>query len=118
MKTLKLKDGDLCLENNEFQMVEGDQELAQSLKMVYQTRKGEFDLDRDHGLERENLLGKAFDEELLRYDVVEATAQEERISAVEDMSVVDNLQTRQRQINLVLQKEDQETLRLEGVDLA
>ncbi|PAE96784.1 DUF2634 domain-containing protein [Shouchella clausii] len=118
MKTLKLKDGDLCFENNEMQMVEGDKELAQSVAMILQTRKGEFQLEPEHGMERENLLGKAFDEELLRYDVVEAIAQEERISALEDMAVIDDLKSRQRKISLVLKKEDQEVLTIEGVDLA
>lgn len=32
MKTLKLVDGDLCFENGTLQMVEGNEEIAQSVE--------------------------------------------------------------------------------------
>ncbi|MFP7414370.1 DUF2634 domain-containing protein [Priestia filamentosa] len=111
----KLKDGDLVIEDNNLIMVEDDEELAQSVKSVLQTRKGEFFLDEEHGMSFDNILGKVADQAATRDDIIEAVSQEERIRSVTDVSFSDNPKTRIREVKMTLEKEDGAELELEEV---
>jgi len=114
----KIVDGDLVVdENGDIVMVEDDEELAQSVRMVLQTRKGEFFLEPDHGLVFDNLLGKEADLAKAHEDIVEAVLQEERIASVEDVIFTDNPQDRTRSVSLEMRKTDGGTLSLEGVNV-
>ena len=114
----KIVDGDLMIdENGDIVMVEGDEELAQSVRMILETRKGEFFLEPDHGLVFDNLLGKEADLAKAHEDIVEAVLQEERIASVEDVIFTDNQQERTRSVSLKMQKTDGGTLSLEGVNV-
>ncbi|UVW20623.1 DUF2634 domain-containing protein [Bacillus subtilis] len=118
MKTLKLKDGDLCFENGELQMVEGDAELAQSVEMILRTSLGEFELDEHVGLDRSNILRKQFDQEEAQYDIINAISQEERIASVESVNFLMDKESRSLAVHVKMTKEDEETIEIEGVDLA
>ncbi|RAS75251.1 DUF2634 domain-containing protein [Priestia endophytica] len=111
----KLKDGDLVIENNNLIMVEDDEELAQSVKSILQTRKGEFFLDTEHGMSFDNILGKVADQAATRDDIIEAVSQEERIRSVTDVSFSDDAKTRIREVGMTLEKEDGTELELEEV---
>ncbi|KRI55732.1 DUF2634 domain-containing protein, partial [Acinetobacter baumannii] len=78
----KLKDGDLVIENGNLIMVEGDEELAQSVAATLQTRKGEFFLEPEHGMSFRNMLGKVADQDETRDDIIEAISQESRVQSV------------------------------------
>ncbi|MCY9197368.1 DUF2634 domain-containing protein [Bacillus atrophaeus] len=118
MKTLKLKNGDLCFENGELQMVEGDAELAQSVEMILKTSMGEFELDEHVGLDRSSILRKQFDQEEAQYDIIDAISQEERIASVESLSFSINKESRNLSVHVKMAKEDEETIEIGGVDLA
>lgn len=114
----KIVDGDLIIDDNgDFVMVEDDEELAQSVTMVLQTRKEEFFLDLDHGLVFDNLVGKEASQDEAYEDILEAVSQEERIASVDAVSFDDDRKQRKRSVSLTLQKENGETLMLEGVGL-
>lgn len=112
MKTLKLKNGDLCFENGELQMVDGDAELAQSVEMILKTSMGEFDLDEHVGLDRSNILRKQFDQEEAQYDIINAISQEERIASVESVSFSINKESRNLSVHVKMTKEDEETIEI------
>lgn len=113
----KIVDGDLVIdENGDIVMVEDDEELAQSIRMVLQTRKGEFFLDPDHGLVFDNLLGKEASQDEAHEDIVEAVSQEERIASVEEVIFNEDRKNRKRSVSLVLRKETGEILTIEKVD--
>lgn len=102
----KLKDGDLVIENNELILIDGDEELAQSIRSALQTRKGEFFLEPEHGLVFDNLIGKAANQDEARDDIIEATSQEPQVSSVTDIVFTDDRKTRKRAVNLTIEKED------------
>ncbi|WP_051291496.1 DUF2634 domain-containing protein [Fictibacillus gelatini] len=113
----KIVDGDIVIENGDIAMIEGDEELAQSVRMLLQTRKGEFFLEEDHGLVFDHILGKDFNLDEARDDIIEAISQEDRIASVEEIAFNDDLQSRTRTISLTLKKDDGETLSVEGVEI-
>lgn len=98
-------------------MLDGDEELAQSVRVLLQTQQEEYFLDEDHGLSRENLQGKEANQDAAADDIIEAVAQEERIESVEDIVFEDNRKNRNRTVSLTLQKTDGETLMVEEVEL-
>ena len=61
MKSIKgfaLKNGDLCIENNEIKMINGEELKRQSIESVLNTNKGEWSLNIDEGINFSNILGK------------------------------------------------------------
>jgi phage baseplate assembly protein W len=110
--------GDLVMKNGEIQMIEGDQELAQSVESILKTRQGEFFMNTEFGLNRNNLLGKQADQDAAHDDIVEAIAQEERIATVDDIAFADDRSSRSRTVSLSMTKaDDGETISLENVDV-
>jgi len=113
----KIVDGDIVIENGNVVMVEDDEDLAQSVEMVLGTRKGEFFLDPDHGLSFDNLLGKQADEFEARDDIIEAISQEDRVSAVTDISFIDDRSARKRSVKVTVQKQDGTEIDIGEVDV-
>ena len=70
MKSLALDaTGDLLIENNVFQMVDGDELLRQKVHEVLQTNKGEWFFDWEQGIEFSNIRGKGVTEEAVRTEI-------------------------------------------------
>ncbi|NNV04648.1 DUF2634 domain-containing protein [Brevibacillus sp. MCWH] len=115
MRAPKIVDGDLVFENGDVVMVDGDEELAQSLQSVFQTNKGEWFLNSEHGLDRSPLLVKKFDEALAIDAISEATAQEERIQRIEN--VYFRREGRSLTVDATFIKEDGQPLQVEGVNI-
>ncbi|MGG3846759.1 MULTISPECIES: DUF2634 domain-containing protein [Aeribacillus] len=115
MRAPKIVDGDIVFENGDVVMIEGDEELGQSLESVFQTRKGEWFLNENFGLDREPFLTKKFDELLAADAIAEAAAQEERIQQVENVSF--KREGRSLKVDVTFVKSDGQSLQLEGVDI-
>lgn len=58
MKGFALKDNDILIMNNEIQLVDGSDLLAQTVQTVLNTNKGEWFLNEDEGINFWNILGK------------------------------------------------------------
>lgn len=58
MKGLKLLDGDLSIENNEIEIIEGSELIRQTIQSVLSTNKGEWLFDENEGIDFGNILGK------------------------------------------------------------
>jgi hypothetical protein len=78
--------GDFILENGSFVLLEGDEQLAQEVRMSVQTAKGEYFLDLDEGLDREPLFAKDFDENNGRNSIIESLMNTSEVLAVENIS--------------------------------
>ena len=117
MNSPKIINGDLVIKSNDFVMTTDDEDIIQSVQAVLQTRKEEFFLDLEHGLVRDNIIGKQASQDDARDDVIEAVSQDERIESVEEIIFTDDRQKRTRTISLTLQKTDGETVQMEGVEL-
>lgn len=86
MKGLKLVNGDLVFDSNgELSMIEGLDEIAQSLFIIVQTRLGEFYLDENVGLDQSTILTKQFDEDAAHDAIVEALMEDDRVEEVTDI---------------------------------
>lgn len=106
--------GDIVIRNNDFVMLEGDEELAQCVRVTYKTDKGEYFLDPTFGLNKEPLLAKQFDEVEATDAIVEATGQEERIESVTNVTF--NKINRLLEVNVELVKDSGEKLPTLGVE--
>jgi phage baseplate assembly protein W len=119
MKAPLIVDGDLVMKNGEIVMIDGDQELAQSVESILKTRQGEFFMDTEFGFNRDNLLGKQADQDAAHDDIVEAIAQEERVATVDEITFTDDRSSRSRAVSLSMTKadDDGETIELNDVDV-
>ncbi|WP_416730311.1 DUF2634 domain-containing protein [Fictibacillus sp. JL2B1089] len=107
--------GDLVFEQGSFLMVKDDEELAQSVRIVLQTALEEWFLNEGFGLNRETFLTKTFNETEARDSIIDALSVEDRISSVEDIKF--SKVGRSLLINLVLIKNDNTSLLIEGVNV-
>lgn len=115
MKTFKLVNGDLIFDaQNNLVMVEGEDEIAQSIERVLTTNKGEWFLNLEHGLDYKAITGKGRDIEGIKLAITEAILQEERVSEVEriDLSLDKN---RHLKINVTARLQEGDTLDLSEV---
>lgn len=88
MKSIQLtKDGDLKLEGNSFIMIDNESEVLQSITSLLKVRLEEFYLDEHIGLERKNLLGKNFNADEARDDLIECISQDDRIEVINDLTI-------------------------------
>ncbi|MBD8498365.1 DUF2634 domain-containing protein [Paenibacillus arenosi] len=87
MKTWLLQEGDIVLEQGNVKWVEGREELAQAVRVRLGTRLGESFFTPEMGIDHELLIGQPFDEDQMREIVLEALADEERISSVDEINI-------------------------------
>ena len=70
MKSLALdSSGDLLIENNSLQMVDGNELLRQKVQEVINTNKGEWFFDWEQGIEFSSILGKGVTEEEIMREI-------------------------------------------------
>src|SRR5690554_2349142 len=115
MKTFKLVNGDLIFDaRNNLVMVEGEDEIAQSIERVLTTNKGEWFLNLEHGLDYQEIQGKGRDVEGIKLAITEAILQEERVSEVEgiDTSLDKN---RHLKINVTVRLQEGDVLEMSEV---
>lgn len=67
--------GDVLIENNQIQMVSGDELIKQTVQSVIGTNKGEWFLNEDEGITFENVLGKFVDEDIIKTEIEEGLLQ-------------------------------------------
>lgn len=79
---------DLCFDKDGILKTVSDQEAAvQGVRMALTAFKGDFDLVPEHGADYEQIMGVEADEETMDEVVREAIFQEDRISAIDELSV-------------------------------
>lgn len=84
MKTLKVVDGDFVFdESGNFEMVEGDEEIAQGVMMNLSIRKEEFVLDEHIGLDTSFMQNKVVDDEEITDSILEA------LQVMTDQEIID-----------------------------
>lgn len=88
MKTFKIVNDDLVIVSGNLQMVEGKDEIVQSVERTITTRLGEFFLDTSHGFDYETVQKKRYSEDEIKDAVREAVLQEDRITTVDTVDVV------------------------------
>lgn len=83
MKTFKIENGDLVFDKfGNIEMVEGKEEVRQSIERRLTTNLGEWFLNTDFGLEYDKIKGKNKKQEGVELAIRECILQDERISEV------------------------------------
>ncbi|CAH1190288.1 hypothetical protein PAECIP111893_00258 [Paenibacillus plantiphilus] len=101
MQSLKLIDGDLVFDGGELQMIDGPEELAQSVRIALGTNKGEWWLDPDFGIDFSLFFGKDLSQEEMREEIRQALHQNDWISTVEDITIVADRIARKQSISFI-----------------
>lgn len=115
MKTFKIVNGDLVFDGQgNLVMVEGKEEIGQSIERVLTTNIGEWFLNFEHGLDYSEIQGKGRDIEGIKLAITEAILQEERVSEVEkiDLSLDKD---RHLKINVTVRLQEGDTLEISEV---
>lgn len=116
VKAIKLdENGDYIIENGSFVMIEGNEQLAQEVRIAVQTSKGEWFLDLDEGMNREALFAKKFDENNAKTSIIESLMSLSEPLSVE--SITFNRVNRLLLVDMILRKDDGVRLIVEGVNL-
>ena len=90
MKTLLLNEqGDLEFDgSNNLRMVEGKDEIKQSIRLLLGTAQGEWFLNTEHGIDWHEILGQKQPNLMeIRAIIIEGLEQEPRIDEVEEVNV-------------------------------
>ncbi|WP_240415034.1 DUF2634 domain-containing protein [Paenibacillus periandrae] len=88
MRTLKLTDGDLVFTNGTMQLVDGNEEIAQAVRIELLTFKKEWFLDSRMGVDYYGvILMKQPNYEAIRAELVQAILREPRIRSVDSLDV-------------------------------
>lgn len=80
------ENGDVLIENNQIQMINGDELIPQTLKSVIGTNKGEWFLNEDEGITFENILGKFVDEDIIKSEIEEGLSQIDSTFSITEFS--------------------------------
>lgn len=79
--------GDLLIDNNEIQMVEGEELLKQTVQSIIGTNKGEWFLNENEGIEFSNILGKGVTEEMVKAEIEDGLQQVDDTLSISDFSM-------------------------------
>ncbi|GAK01517.1 hypothetical protein [Geomicrobium sp. JCM 19055] len=116
MKSLALDDtGDLVIKNGNITMVDEDQELIQSLRLLLRTNVDEWFLDPSIGLYHAEFRGKRADEEDMTAALEEAIEQEPRIDRIKSISFEYDRPRRKVSVFFIAIKTDGEPLEVSEV---
>ncbi|EAD1138804.1 DUF2634 domain-containing protein [Listeria monocytogenes] len=87
MKDLLIdSNGDIVISDNDILMTDGVNDIVQSVRMILQTREGEFYFDENAGMNHENLFMKKPNFDYIKQDIITAIEeQDERISSVDSV---------------------------------
>lgn len=95
---------------NALKMVDGDDELLQSIREILRTNTGEWFLNLQHGLNRFGILGKKFDRERSIDIIYKAIYQESRIKTVNSIDLDYDRQARTLTVKFTAVKKDGNTI--------
>jgi len=107
-KTLRLKDRDLDLTNNQLHFITGTEKIGQDLSIILMTEFGEDPFDPSYGFKFMDL--DQFDPQLIRQRIRKALGQHQNVKAVSDIVVSLDQETRSVSISANVELEDGTTL--------
>lgn len=78
---------DLIFENQDFNICSDVDEVRQAVKIILQTRLGEFFGDENMGLNTTNIFKKNYDKQLIAAALTDAVQEDERVTSVDSVSI-------------------------------
>lgn len=100
--------GDVIFEDGDFVALDEVEDIKQCLLAIFNTRKGEFFLDIDYGLDYTALEDKRSSDNDIKASLMDAIAQEERITSIESIEIERERKSRQVKIYIELKAHEQE----------
>lgn len=86
MKGFMMKDGDVVIENGVIRMVEGNALLRQTVENVLRTNKGEWEFDKDEGIDFRTILKKRINHDEVREQILQGLQQVDETFTIEEYS--------------------------------
>lgn len=100
IKTFKIENGDLVFDDTcNLMLIDGVDEIAQSIERILTTNIREWFLNIDFGLDYSKIKGKGKSKESIKLAVREAVFQDDRVEEIEFQKV--EINTKQRSLNIV-----------------
>lgn len=100
MKTFRIVNDDIVIDGqNDISMVEGIDEIAQSIQRVLSTNINEWFLNIFHGLDYGSIQGRGKDIEGIKLVITEAIHQEVRVEEIEFINVDIDSSTRKLKVD-------------------
>ena len=100
--------GDVLIENNEISIVVGDSLLQQRVWTVLRTNLGEWFFDWEQGVDFGNLLSKATNEELVRYEIERGLAQVDSTFVISEFIYTEDKRARKAKVTFKAQTQSGE----------
>ena len=100
--------GDVLIENNEISIAVGDGLLQQRVWTVLRTNLGEWFFDWNQGVDFGNLLSKATNEELVRYEIERGLAQVDSTFVITEFTYDADMQKRRAKVTFKAQTQNGE----------
>jgi Fe-S cluster assembly ATPase SufC len=94
VKDIKIVDGDIVFEKGDIAIVEGADELRQTVYIGMQTNQGEWFLNPEIGIRHAAFVGKKPNDEEMRAEIIRGAMQDERIQSVEDIRIERDMKNR------------------------
>ncbi|MDF2657755.1 MAG: hypothetical protein K0Q94_546 [Paenibacillus sp.] len=116
MMDFKLQDDDIAMDKGDFLIVEGPDELRQSVYIGMQTNQGEWFLNPDVGMDHSLFVGKSPNQEAMRAETVRAVMQEDRIRTVDEVQFAKDTKARKLMVSFKATAADGNTVE-EEVDI-
>lgn len=101
MRSFLIQDDDLVIEKGNLLMIDEDEQKCQAVERALTTRKGEFFLNIEHGLDYTEFKRKNPDLEKIKMDVIEAALQEESLKSIEKIDIDFDRQRRAATITFI-----------------
>lgn len=117
MKAFALdKNNDIIFANNELQLVTGNDQLAQEVKVSLTVAKGEWFLDETEGLNRYSIMRKNPNKDEVREDILEAISDTSEEVVVDSMTFSDIID-RKASVTMTMRKTEDDEIIVSEVDV-
>lgn len=118
MKDFKLdSNGDVVFLNGELLLTDEKEDIAQSIRILLQSREGEFVLEESMGLAYENIFDKNPNFDYIEQDITEAIEQDDRVSSVDKVDFDFDSATRLLKVTIKATSKKEEEIELEEVEI-
>lgn len=104
---------DLVLKDGDFEIIEGDETVAQCVRVTLEVYKGEWFLDENHGTDYERIMGLNPSDDEIQDIIREAIFQETDVQFIDVLEVSRDLTTRRLAVNFKGRLKSGESITLE-----
>lgn len=118
MKAFKLdNDGDVCIVDNEIEMIEEMDEVLQQIRQIFRSNQGEWYFNPEYGLNYNNILTKQPNLDLIRDEVKNGLSQCSHIMSIDYVTVDFDRTARKLYVNFQATDTEGNTIRETNLEI-